>query len=110
MNLLRSHPRKSLLLALVVLGLLALTLFDWDEWWSERHEQKVALADVPAPVKATIEQVVAQGGTLKEIEKATVDGKTAYTASLVVNGEEQETSIDADGKVIGRSGADKDDD
>jgi hypothetical protein len=82
MNLLKPISRKGWLLALVVLGLLGLTLFDWDEWGAgRRQEEKVALAQVPAPVKVTIEQE-AKGGTLKDIEKTTIAGKTAYTASL----------------------------
>ena len=49
--------RKNWVLILVVLGLLGLTLFEWDYWRGEkRQEEKVALAQVPAQVKATIEQ------------------------------------------------------
>jgi hypothetical protein len=110
MNLFRSVRRKSWLLVLLVLGLLGLTLFDWDEWgFGERRGEKIALAQVPAPVRATIE-LEAQGGTLKEIEKMTVDGKTAYTASVVVNGSEHEARIGEDGRVLGRGAAEKDDD
>jgi hypothetical protein len=108
-NLLRSHPRKSLLLAIILLGLLGLMLFDWDEERSERQEERVALTEVPAVVKATIEQI-AQGGRLKEIEKTTVGGKPAFTASVLVNGKEEETSVGEDGKVISRGAVDKDDD
>lgn len=109
-NLLKSIPRKSWLLALAVVGLLGLTLFDWDEWRSEKHEeQTVALAQVPAPVKPTIEQE-AKLGTLKEVEKTTVDGKTTYAASVVVNGKEQETRIGEDGKVISRGAPEGDGD
>ena len=110
MNLLRSVSRKSWVLALAVLGLLGLTLFAWDEWGpDERKEEKVALAQVPAPVKATIEQE-AEGGTLKDIEKTTIDGKTAYTASVVVNGKEKETRIGEDGKIISQGAKERDDD
>ena len=95
-------PRKNWVLILVVLGLLGLTLFEWDDWRGEkRQEEKVELAQVPAPVKATIEQE-AKAGALKEIEKTVVDGKATYTASVVVNGKEQETRIGEDGKVISR--------
>jgi hypothetical protein len=52
-----------------------------------------------------------KGGTLKEIEKTTVDGKTAYAASIVANGKEQMTLVGEDGKLISRWGAvEKDDD
>jgi len=109
-NLLKSTRRKSLFLALVLLGLLGLMLFDWDEWRSgKREEQEVALSVVPAPVKATIEQE-AKLGTVGDIEKMTVGGKTVYAASFLVNGNEQETRIGEDGKVIGRGAAKRDDD
>ena len=39
-----------------------------------------------------------------------MDGKTTYTASVVVNGKEQETRIGADGKVIGRGAPEGDHD
>jgi hypothetical protein len=110
MNLLKSIPRMGWLLALVVLGLLGLTLFDWDEWGAgRRQEEKVALAQVPAPVQVAIEQE-ARGGTLKDIEKTTIDGKTAYIASVVVNGKEQRARVAEDGKLLGHGTAEKDDD
>ncbi len=109
-NFLRSIRRKSWLLALALIGLLGLTLFDWDDRRSEKHEEeKVALTKVPASVKATIEQE-AKLGTLKEIEKTTVDGETIYAASVVVDGKEQETRIGEDGKVINRGAQQRDGD
>ena len=105
-----SHLYKKLFFVLAALGLVSLTLVGCDEWRSERgQEEKIALAQVPAPVKAAIEQE-AKSGTLKEIEKKTVDGKTSYIASIVVSGKEQETLIGDDGKVISRRASEKDDD
>ena len=110
MNLLRRVPRKSWLLVVVVLGLLGLTLVDWDDWGVGREqEEKVALAQVPAPARAVIEQE-AKAGALKEIEKTVVDGKTTYTANVVVNGKEQATRVGEDGKVIARGTEKRDDD
>ena len=108
-NFLRSIPRKGLvLLAFVVLGLLGLMLFDRDEWRSEEHqEEKVALAQVTAPVKATIEQE-AKLGILREIERTTVDGKVTFAASVVVNGKEQESRIGVDGTFISRGEQERD--
>jgi len=105
-----STHAKMLFFGLAALGLLNLTLFGCDEWRPEkRQEEKVALAQVPAPVKATIEQE-AKGGTLKEIERTSAEGKTAYAARIAVNGNEQETVIGEDGKVIRRGAVEEDDD
>jgi len=52
-------------------------------------------------VKATIDQE-SKGGTVKEIEKLSQDGKTVYGAEIVMNGKEQETIIAEDGAVIKR--------
>lgn len=110
LNFLRSVSPARWILAIVIVGLLGLTMFDWDEWGlGGRHENRVALAQVPAPVRATIEQE-AKGGSLKDIERSTLDGKTAYTASVVINGKEQETRIGEDGKVIDRREGERDDD
>lgn len=104
-NLFRPTSRKSLKFAVVVIGLLGLTLFDWDEWGSEKHkEQRIALAQLPGPVKAAVERE-AQLGTLNENGKTIVGGKIPYAASVVVNGKEQETRIGEDGQVISRSAA-----
>lgn len=83
----------------VALGLLTLSLAACDD---AREEQKVAIDQVPPAVKATIEQE-SKGGTLKEIEKVSQDGKTAYGADIVMNGKEQQTLIAEDGKIIKRA-------
>jgi len=83
----------------VVLGLLTLTLAACDD---AREEEKVGIDQVPPAVKATIEQE-SKGGTLKEIEKLTQNGKTAYGAEIVMNGKEQQTVIAEDGTVIKRA-------
>ena len=90
----------------VVLGLLTLTLAACDD---AREEEKVGIDQVPPAVKATIEQE-SKGGTLKEIEKLTQNGKTAYGAEIVMNGKEQETLISEYGRVIVRRVHRKDED
>ena len=82
----------------VVLGLLTLSLAACNEG---REEQKVTIDQIPPAVKATIEQET-KGGALKEIEKVSQDGKTAYGADIVMNGKEQQTLIAEDGTVIKR--------
>lgn len=104
------HHHKTLFLVVAATGLAVLALVGCDEWRSERgQEETVALAQVPAPVKATIEQE-AKVGALKEIEKRTVDGKISYKADIVINGKEQRTVIGEDGKVISRRAGERDDD
>lgn len=94
----------------VLFGMLGLlTLAGCDEPSERIRGEKVVLAQVPDPVKVAIE-LETKNGTLKEIEKKTVKGKTAYEASVIVNGVEQETLIGDDGKVISRRVGEKDDD
>ena len=100
-----------LFFGLALLGFLGVTFAGSDESNSEkRREERVALSQVPVPVKTTIEQEIKGGGTLKEIEKTTDEGRTAYAAHIAVNGNEQETLIGEDGKVIRRGPVDDDDD
>ena len=71
----------------------------------------MAIDQVPPAVKATIEQE-SKGGRVKEIDKlpGAQDGKTVYSADIVMNGKEQETLISEDGRVIMRRAHRKDDD
>ena len=101
---------KVLFSLVAVLGILCVALAVSGAFSSERRqEERVTLSQVPAPVRATIEQEI-KGGTLKEIEKISDEGKTAYAAHIAVNGNEQETVIGEDGKVIRQGAVEKDDD
>ena len=71
-------------------------------------EVKVAILEVPAAVKATIEKA-AKGGTIKEIEKETKDGKTIFEADVVIDGKEYEVTVAEDGKLISTKLDDDDD-
>jgi|SRR3954453_20196701 hypothetical protein len=73
-----------------------------------RHQNAVGLSQVPAPVKATINQQ-AQGRSVSEIEKQTAKGTTRYAVALGSGGQKQELLIGEDGKVIATN-ADEDDD
>ena len=64
--------------------------------------QRLAIDHIPPAVKATIERE-SKGGTLKEIEMLSQDGKTAYEADIVMNGKEWQTLIADDGKIIKRA-------
>ncbi len=103
--------------ALVISGIAALFslgLMGCDGSKEIRHsKQEVEVEQVPAAVRDTIEQE-RKGGTLKEIEKITVEGKTVYDADMVVNGKNHQTLVAEDGKVIARDfrlrGEEEDDD
>lgn len=97
--------------SIVAAAALGITLGGCEKGFLEKHsEEKIAISQVPAPVKATIEQQSA-GGTVKEIEKQTKDGKTFYAASVALNGRNENLLIGEDGKLINkRTGGDDDDD
>lgn len=71
--------------------------------------EKIALAQLPLAVRATVERE-SQGGTIKETEKITEGGKTVYGADIVVNGAEQELIVGQDGTVLQRGKKEEDDD
>ena len=50
----------------------------------------------------------AQGGTIGEIEREDEDGQVVYEADVVVNGQEVELKVAADGKLIGKEVDDED--
>ena len=105
-----SVRRKLLFFILAAVGLLSATLFGYHEWRSEKRDREnVALAQVPAAVKAVIEHE-AQGGTLKHIERTNAEGKPAYAARIAVNGNEEEAVIGEDGKLISRNAVEQNDD
>jgi hypothetical protein len=65
----------------------------------EAAEQKVSLAQVPAPVRAAIEKQTA-GGKIKSIEKEEKDGKAIYDVEATVQGRDVEYDLAADGTVL----------
>jgi hypothetical protein len=69
---------------------------------AEPEGQAVTIDQVPAVVKAAIEKE-SLGGTVKEIEKTVVDGKTLYEVDIVKNKIETEVLIAEDGKVLKRT-------
>jgi uncharacterized membrane protein YkoI len=81
---------------------------DDDEGDDDEDEQEVSIEQVPAAVKATILEE-AQGGTIKEIERETEDGKTIYEAEVIINGEEVEIEVAADGTLLSKEVEDDDD-
>lgn len=61
--------------------------------------QVVAIYEVPAAVKATIDQQ-SHGGSVSTIKKWSKNGKTLYSASISLNGQERELTIGEDGKLV----------
>jgi hypothetical protein len=61
-------------------------------------EDEVALTEVPAPVKATVDKATTGGGTIKELVSVTVDGKiVGYEASVTRNGKTKGYEMKPDG-------------
>jgi hypothetical protein len=73
-----------------------------------RYQEAVGIAQVPAPVKATIEQQ-AQGRSVGEIERQTAKGTTRYAVALGSGNQKQELLIDEGGKVIATNAGEDDD-
>ena len=67
----------------------------------EGKEVAVAMNDLPAAVRATLERESA-GGKVTEIERETKDGKTVYSADMVVNGVAWDITVAEDGTVISK--------
>jgi uncharacterized membrane protein YkoI len=65
----------------------------------QEDEVQVSLEQVPALVKETI-LAEAQGGTIAEIELESENGQAVYEAEVVVDGQEIELTIAADGKLV----------
>jgi uncharacterized membrane protein YkoI len=74
----------------------------------DEDEEKVSIDEVPAAVQSTILKEAA-GGTIKEIERETEDGKTIYEAEVIINGQEVEIKVAADGTLLGKKAEDGDD-
>lgn len=71
---------------------------------SGHHEDKevpVAMNDLPPAVRATLDRESA-GGKVTEIEKETKNGKTIYSADMVVNGVDWDIAVAEDGTVISK--------
>jgi len=73
----------------------------WPKHEKEGKEVKVTLDQLPAAVKATV-QKEADGGTIKDIDKETEDGKTTYEADATINGKPYEIKVAEDGSLISK--------
>lgn len=57
------------------------------------------MSKLPAAVQATVKAQTA-GGTIKEIEKETEEGKTFYEVDFMKGSDRQEIKVDESGKVM----------
>lgn len=73
--------------------------------FGERSRQVIDIAQVPAPVKATIDRQ-AGGRAIGEIEKQTENGRVRYEVTLGSGSDKSTVLIGEDGKPV----ADEDDD
>ena len=102
----RIHPLA--LVSLVLAAGLAVSGFK-EKPFQGRYQEAVSLSQIPAPVKATIDQQ-AQGRSVGEIEKQTAKGTTRYAVALGSGNQKQELIIDEGGKVIATNAGEDDDD
>ena len=65
------------------------------------HETTITMADLPAPVRATLDKESA-GGKVTEIEKETKKGQTVYSADVTIGGKKWDVDIAEDGKLISK--------
>jgi uncharacterized membrane protein YkoI len=94
------------------------TILEQSEWKGDRaekddddeqEEEELSIDQVPAAVKATILSQ-AEGGTIGEIDHETEDGKVIYEAEVIINGQEVEIKVAADGTLLSKKAEDDDDD
>jgi len=80
-----------------------------EERRTEGSGEKVAVDQLPAPVKAAVEREAA-GGQIREISKDTERGKTSYEVKIAKGGQESTFRIAADGTPLKQDQDDDDDD
>lgn len=66
------------------------------------EECSIAMTELPAPVKATLDKETA-GGKVTEVEREQKDGKTVYSADAEVGGKKWDITIAADGTLISKT-------
>lgn len=65
----------------------------------QETDQMLKLADLPLPVRTTVEKLTA-GGEIKRITKDTEDGQMIYDIDAIVNDKEVEYDISPDGSIL----------
>jgi uncharacterized membrane protein YkoI len=67
----------------------------------ERNAQEISIAKLPPAVTSVVAKE-AGGGSAKEAETFTKDGKTLYGVTIAKNGNEEELLISETGEIVGR--------
>ena len=96
------------LIGLLVVAGLALCIGAVATKQTAEQEQEVSIQQVPAAVKATI-LAEAKGGTIEEIEVETGNGQTVYEAEAIIDGQEVDIKVAADGTLLSKEAEDDDD-
>lgn len=89
-------PRTFRYLSVNFLGLAALTFAS-----CSTSETTVGMDELPAAVRTTLQKETA-GGTIKEIEKESKDGKVVYSADAELDGKTWDIVIAEDGTVVSK--------
>jgi hypothetical protein len=63
--------------------------------------EDIALDQLPPPVGATVERET-KGGQIKDIERDLERGQTIFEVDFVLDGQEYELDVSADGKLLER--------
>ncbi|HUK82577.1 MAG TPA: PepSY domain-containing protein [Verrucomicrobiae bacterium] len=66
----------------------------------EDTADRVSLAKLTAPARATVEKLTA-GGTIEKIDKEMEKGKTVYDVEATINGKHMEYTVGTDGALVG---------
>ncbi|HNY80750.1 MAG TPA: hypothetical protein PLX34_22010 [Sedimentisphaerales bacterium] len=90
---------QCVLVAALIAGLSGCGIMPRQRAKTEASAERVALSDVPAPARATIEGLTADG-EIRKLEKEKVDGKVVYDVEATVGGKEVEYDVAADGTVL----------
>jgi ABC-type Na+ efflux pump permease subunit len=92
--------RKQLIRVAVAALVLAIGAIGVARAEEKQKEEKVALKDVPAAVKKTIEEK-AKDAKIEEIEKKTKDSKVTYEVKIEKDEKHREFYVAEDGKFLG---------
>src|SRR5262249_8674985 len=65
----------------------------------EGKEQKIAFADAPKAVQATLTKE-AEGNKIEQVDKESDEGKTIYEADVMLNGKNYEIKVAEDGTLL----------
>ena len=86
---------------IAILVLVAAGVWTYAAEAEDEDEVAVTLEQVPAAVKATLEQE-SKGGSITKLIRETEEGILVYSADIVVDGKAFEVLVDTDGKVVKR--------